>query len=122
MYFKPSVSLPEGTIKFSIQQVMIGVQSSIIMFPVNLLIVTIFRITRPRKKKEVAIIQETKTGSPKQEKKLAEKWRIQTDITIDIVVKVGLLLITLTLNAGLSWLVISILNIQYICLIHFYLI
>lgn len=112
MYFKPSVSLPEGTIKFNIQQVMIGVQSSIIMFPVNLLIVTIFRITRPRKKKEVAIIQETKTGSPKQEKKLAERWRIQTDITIDIVVKVGLFLITLTLNAGLSWLVISILNIN----------
>ncbi|XP_060741700.1 polycystin-1-like protein 2 [Tachysurus vachellii] len=76
-----------GTISFNIQQVMIGVQSSIIMFPVNLLIVTIFRSTRPRKKKDVAIIQDSKSGSPKQEKKLAEKWRIQTDITIEIVVK-----------------------------------
>lgn len=69
---------------------MIGVQSSIIMFPVNLLIVTIFRSTRPRKKKDVAIIQDFISGSPKQEKKLAEKWRIQTDITIEIVVNVSL--------------------------------
>lgn len=69
---------------------MIGIQSSIIMFPVNLLIVTIFRSTRPRKKKEVAIIQESKPGSPKHEKKLAERWCIQTDITTEIVVKVGL--------------------------------
>lgn len=69
---------------------MIGIQSSIIMFPVNLLIVTIFRITRPRKKKEVAIVQESKSESHKQEKTLAEKWRIQTDITIEIIIKVGL--------------------------------
>lgn len=71
---------------------MIGIQSSIIMFPVNLLIVTIFRITRPRKKKEVSIIQESKSESDKQEKKLAEKWYIQTDITIEIIIEVGLFL------------------------------
>ncbi|KAB5558804.1 hypothetical protein PHYPO_G00021410 [Pangasianodon hypophthalmus] len=76
-----------GSIKFNLQQVMIGFQSSIIMFPVNLLIVTIFRSTRPRKKKEVAIIQESEPGSPKQGKKHAERWRIQTSITIEIVVK-----------------------------------
>ncbi|KAK3561831.1 hypothetical protein QTP86_017067, partial [Hemibagrus guttatus] len=76
-----------GAISFNIQQVMIGIQSSIIMFPVNLLIVTIFRSTRPRKKKDVAIIQDSKSGSSKQKKELSEKWRIQTDITIEIVIK-----------------------------------
>ncbi|KAL1007239.1 hypothetical protein UPYG_G00083860 [Umbra pygmaea] len=40
-----------GHIEFTWQQVMIGIQSSIIMFPVNLLIVSIFRNTRPREKK-----------------------------------------------------------------------
>lgn len=86
---------------------MIGIQSSIIMFPVNLLIVSIFRSTRPRKKKEVAIIQDSKSGSPKQEKKLAERWRIQTDISIEIIVKVGLILVILTSNTGISRLVIA---------------
>ncbi|XP_046713583.1 polycystic kidney disease protein 1-like 2 [Silurus meridionalis] len=76
-----------GTIKFNIQQVMIGFQSSIIMFPVNLLIVSIFRMTRSRKKKEVAIIQASKSESSKEKKTLAERWRIQTDITFEIVVK-----------------------------------
>lgn len=80
------------------------------MFPVNLLIVTIFRLTRPRKKKEVAIIQESKPGSPKQEKKLAERWRIQTDVTLEIIVKVGLFLVIQTLNAGFSCLLISMPN------------
>uniref|UniRef100_A0A8C7UXI6 Polycystic kidney disease 1 like 2a n=1 Tax=Oncorhynchus mykiss TaxID=8022 RepID=A0A8C7UXI6_ONCMY len=47
-----------GHIEFTWQQVMIGVQSSIIMFPINLLIVSIFRNTRPR---------ETKPGKPKAE-------------------------------------------------------
>ncbi|XP_063044343.1 polycystin-1-like protein 2 [Engraulis encrasicolus] len=40
-----------GHIEFTWQQVMIGVQSSIIMFPINLLIVSIFRNTRPREKR-----------------------------------------------------------------------
>lgn len=35
-----------GHIEFTWQQVMIGIQSSIIMFPINLLIVSIFRNTR----------------------------------------------------------------------------
>ncbi|XP_049449240.1 polycystic kidney disease protein 1-like 2 [Epinephelus fuscoguttatus] len=37
-----------GHFEFSWQQFMIGVQSSLIMFPVNILIVSIFRNTRPR--------------------------------------------------------------------------
>nr|XP_043906417.1 polycystic kidney disease protein 1-like 2 [Solea senegalensis] len=37
-----------GSFEFTWQQFMIGVQSSLIMFPVNFLIVSIFRNTRPR--------------------------------------------------------------------------
>ncbi|XP_071389094.1 polycystin-1-like protein 2 [Centroberyx affinis] len=37
-----------GHFEFTWQQFMIGIQSSLIMFPVNLLIVSIFRNTRPR--------------------------------------------------------------------------
>uniref|UniRef100_A0AAY4BIJ4 Polycystic kidney disease 1 like 2a n=1 Tax=Denticeps clupeoides TaxID=299321 RepID=A0AAY4BIJ4_9TELE len=42
-----------GQIEFTWQQVMIGFQSSIIMFPINLLIVTIFRHTRSRQQKQI---------------------------------------------------------------------
>ncbi|CAL8240515.1 unnamed protein product [Merluccius merluccius] len=37
-----------GNIEFTWQQVMIGVQSSLLVFPVNLLIISIFRYARPR--------------------------------------------------------------------------
>lgn len=37
-----------GHFEFTWQQFMIGVQSSLIMFPINILIVSIFRHTRPR--------------------------------------------------------------------------
>ncbi|KAM9346888.1 polycystin-1-like protein 2 [Symphorus nematophorus] len=37
-----------GHFEFTWQQFMIGVQSSLIMFPINILIVSIFRYTRPR--------------------------------------------------------------------------
>ncbi|XP_015238922.1 PREDICTED: polycystic kidney disease protein 1-like 2 [Cyprinodon variegatus] len=39
-----------GHIEFTWQQVMVGIQSSIIMFPINLLIVSIFRNTRPKER------------------------------------------------------------------------
>ncbi|XP_065818468.1 polycystin-1-like protein 2 [Labrus bergylta] len=41
-------TLDLGHFEFTWQQFMIGVQSSLIMFPVNILIVSIFRSTRPR--------------------------------------------------------------------------
>nr|XP_054308741.1 polycystic kidney disease protein 1-like 2 [Pongo pygmaeus] len=41
-----------GKIEFTWQEVMIGLESSILMFPINLLIVQIFRNTRPRVAKE----------------------------------------------------------------------
>ncbi|KAM8857141.1 polycystin-1-like protein 2 [Synchiropus picturatus] len=42
-------TLDLGAFEFTWQQFMIGVQSSLIMFPVNILIVSVFRYTRPRK-------------------------------------------------------------------------
>lgn len=44
----PIFLLFTGHFEFTWQQFMIGVQSSLIMFPINILIVSIFRRTRPR--------------------------------------------------------------------------
>ncbi|XP_029979509.1 polycystic kidney disease protein 1-like 2 [Sphaeramia orbicularis] len=76
-----------GHIEFTWQQVMIGIQSSIIMFPINLLIVSIFRNTRPREKATKADtskqgktvrVSPSQTSSPQKELK---------DITADTVIK-----------------------------------
>nr|XP_020466514.1 polycystic kidney disease protein 1-like 2 [Monopterus albus] len=76
-----------GHIEFTWQQVMIGVQSSIIMFPINLLIVSIFRNTRPREKTaktdaskqgKTGRVAPSQTSSPQKEVK---------DITPDTVIK-----------------------------------
>lgn len=67
---------------------MIGIQSSIIMFPINLLIVSIFRNTRPREKTnktdatkqgKTVRVAPSQTSSPQKELK---------DITPDTVIKV----------------------------------
>ncbi|XP_077451223.1 polycystin-1-like protein 2 [Stigmatopora argus] len=76
-----------GHIEFTWQQVMIGIQSSIIMFPINLLIVSIFRNTRPREK--AAKADKSKQGktvkvSPSQ---ASSPQREQKDITPDTVLK-----------------------------------
>ncbi|KAJ8417701.1 hypothetical protein AAFF_G00225440 [Aldrovandia affinis] len=57
-----------GKIEFTWQQVMIGIQSSIIMFPINLLIVSIFRNTRPREKKPDRSTKRPKVEAGKQGK------------------------------------------------------
>nr|XP_023646474.1 polycystic kidney disease protein 1-like 2 [Paramormyrops kingsleyae] len=57
-----------GQIEITWQQVMIGVQSSIIMFPINLLIVSIFRNTRPREKKVLQANSQAKADPNKQGK------------------------------------------------------
>ncbi|XP_078114747.1 polycystin-1-like protein 2 [Sander vitreus] len=76
-----------GHIEFTWQQVMIGLQSSIIMFPINLLIVSIFRNTRPRergaktdtsKQGKTGRVSPSQTFSPQKELK---------DITPDTVIK-----------------------------------
>lgn len=47
----PPASSP-GDIEFTWQEVMIGLESSLLMFPINLLIVQLFRHARPRGAKE----------------------------------------------------------------------
>ncbi|XP_053283068.1 polycystic kidney disease protein 1-like 2 [Pleuronectes platessa] len=76
-----------GHIEFTWQQVMIGIQSSIIMFPINLLIVSIFRNTRPREKtsKTDASKQgKTRRVSPSQ---MSSPQKELKDITADTVIK-----------------------------------
>ncbi|XP_058485671.1 polycystin-1-like protein 2 [Solea solea] len=76
-----------GHIEFTWQQVMIGIQSSIIMFPINLLIVSIFRNTQPRERTgkrdasrqgKTGRVSPSQTSSPQKELK---------DITADTVIK-----------------------------------
>lgn len=67
---------------------MIGVQSSIIMFPINLLIVSIFRNTRPRERDaKTDASKQGKTGrvSPSQNSSPQKELK---DITPDTVIKV----------------------------------
>jgi len=83
---------PAGHIEFTWQQVMIGIQSSIIMFPINLLIVSIFRNTRPREKTTKAEQKAPKQGntvrvSPSQTSSPQKEMK---DITPDTVIKVKL--------------------------------
>ncbi|XP_075325387.1 polycystin-1-like protein 2 [Odontesthes bonariensis] len=78
-----------GHIEFTWQQVMIGIQSSIIMFPINLLIVSIFRNTRPREKTTKAEQKASKQGntvrvSPSQTSSPEKEMK---DITPDTVIK-----------------------------------
>lgn len=47
---------------------MIGIQSSIIMFPINLLIVSIFRSVRPRERRKDQTPKQSKTDSVTQGK------------------------------------------------------
>lgn len=75
-----------GHIEFTWQQVMIGIQSSIIMFPINLFIVSIFRNTRPREKSKTDASKQGKIGkvSPSQTSPQKEL----KDITPETVIKV----------------------------------
>uniref|UniRef100_A0A8C3A7N2 Polycystic kidney disease 1 like 2a n=1 Tax=Cyclopterus lumpus TaxID=8103 RepID=A0A8C3A7N2_CYCLU len=76
-----------GHIEFTWQQVVIGVQSSIIMFPINLLIVSIFRNSRPREKgAKTDTCKQGKTGrvSPSQ---TSSPQKTLKDITPDTVIK-----------------------------------
>ncbi|KAL4613536.1 polycystic kidney disease protein 1-like 2 [Arapaima gigas] len=83
-----------GPIEFTWQQVMIGIQSSILMFPVNLLIVGIFRNTRLREKKSQQVksldkaeqIRQGNTGPVPHTQPLSPE-SIRREITPDAVVK-----------------------------------
>ncbi|XP_013125652.2 polycystic kidney disease protein 1-like 2 isoform X2 [Oreochromis niloticus] len=71
-----------GSFEFTWQQFMIGVQSSLIMFPVNILIVSIFRFTRPR---------EFSCCHRKKKKKNTQDSSATTDMTnsvsLDVIIK-----------------------------------
>lgn len=68
---------------------MIGVQSSIIMFPINLLIVSIFRNTRPREKDtKTNASNQGKTGGQVSPSESSSKKELK-DITPDTVIKVS---------------------------------
>ena len=60
-----SLRIKFGPIDFTWRQLMIGIQSSIVVVPFNLMIITIFRFTGPRKPSE----REQKAGPKGQEKK-----------------------------------------------------
>ena len=60
-----SLRIKFGPIDFTWRQLMIGIQSSVVVVPVNLLIITIFRLTGPRKSSE----GKEKAESKGQEKK-----------------------------------------------------
>lgn len=78
-----------GHIEFTWQQVMIGVQSSIVMFPINLLIVSIFRNTRPREKDtKTDASNQGKTGRVSPSESSSSNKELK-DITPDTVIKVS---------------------------------
>uniref|UniRef100_A0A665VIF9 Polycystic kidney disease 1 like 2a n=1 Tax=Echeneis naucrates TaxID=173247 RepID=A0A665VIF9_ECHNA len=80
-----------GHFEFTLQQFMIGVQSSLIMFPVNILIVSIFRNTHPwdmsccknKTKKPDALEQEKNLRTPSPQIATAN-----INVTLDTIIKV----------------------------------
>ncbi|XP_028289475.1 polycystic kidney disease protein 1-like 2 [Parambassis ranga] len=79
-----------GHFKFTWQQFMVGVQSSLIMFPVNILIVSIFRNTRPRE--ATCCRQKTKkTNILEQESTLqtvsSQTANMNVNATLDVIIK-----------------------------------
>ncbi|KAG7235119.1 hypothetical protein INR49_025224 [Caranx melampygus] len=81
-----------GHFEFTWQQFMIGVQSSLIMFPVNILIVGIFRNTRPREtscckcntEKTHACEQEQTSQTPSSQTSTTNS---NTNVTLDNIIK-----------------------------------
>uniref|UniRef100_UPI0037E779AE polycystin-1-like protein 2 n=1 Tax=Semicossyphus pulcher TaxID=241346 RepID=UPI0037E779AE len=72
-----------GQFEFTWQQFMIGVQSSLIMFPVNILIVTIFRITHPRK----TSCCKRKAVKPVEQLSFSQDANTNMNVTLDTVIK-----------------------------------
>lgn len=88
----PIFLLFTGHFEFTWQQFMIGVQSSLIMFPINILIVSIFRHTRPREpcccnsKRDTSDMPGSTCFSP------ADSQAINDNVTLETVMKVCVLL------------------------------
>ncbi|XP_029968171.1 polycystic kidney disease protein 1-like 2 [Salarias fasciatus] len=79
-------TLDLGHFEFTWQQFMVGVQSSLIMFPVNILIVSIFRNTRPR---ETSCCQRKNKRNSLEENVNSQTASTNTNanITLDIIIK-----------------------------------
>ncbi|XP_007572505.1 polycystic kidney disease protein 1-like 2 [Poecilia formosa] len=72
--------MDSGHFEFTWQQFMVGVQSSLIMFPINILIVSVFRNTRPRESS--CCQRKTKTASRRQQKSSVQTTSLQPGTTI----------------------------------------
>lgn len=82
-----SLSLFPGQFEFTWQQFMIGVQSSLIMFPVNILIVSIFRNTRPRESS--CCKRKTEKPDALEQVSFPQTATTNMNVTLDTVIKVG---------------------------------
>lgn len=69
-----------GHFEFTWQQFMVGVQSSLIMFPINILIVSVFRNTRPRESS--CCQRKTKKASCRQQKSSVQTTSLKSGTTI----------------------------------------
>ncbi|XP_059361535.1 polycystin-1-like protein 2 [Carassius carassius] len=80
-----------GPIKLTWSEVKIGIQSSIIVFPVNLVIVGIFRHSRPRKKKTKKEKKQKQSEPAQMEKDIpyetASPLFDQNNVTVDFLIK-----------------------------------
>uniref|UniRef100_A0A8C1RSL7 Polycystic kidney disease 1 like 2b n=1 Tax=Cyprinus carpio TaxID=7962 RepID=A0A8C1RSL7_CYPCA len=80
-----------GPIKLTWSEVRIGIQSSFIVFPVNLVIVGLFRHSRPRKKKTKKEKKHKKSEPPQMEKDIpyesASPLFDQNNLTVDFLIK-----------------------------------
>lgn len=84
--------LSKGPIKLTWSQVKIGIQSSFIVFPVNLLIVGIFRHSRPRKKKTKKQKAHKQPAPPQMEKEIPDETfspHVENNLTVDFLINVS---------------------------------
>jgi len=82
----------KGQIQLTWTQVKIGIQSSFIVFPVNLLIVGIFRHSRPRKKKTKKQKAQKQPEPPQKEKEIPYETfspHVENDLTEDFIINVS---------------------------------
>jgi hypothetical protein len=66
-----NVDVDVGPYQFTWHEVMVGIQSSLIVFPINLLIVTIFRRIAARPTKSSKYLSSNSSGKPKKMRGIA---------------------------------------------------
>lgn len=88
VYFPLFFLLSTGHFEFTWQQFMIGVQSSLIMFPINIVIVSIFRLTRPREHSCCKCKRDTSDVCSSQ----TDTQTVNDNVTLESVMKVCILI------------------------------